>query len=71
MKYLPLYSLLHEKITIDQFIATAFVSMLYVAYVQLGSGSIYNTYASLYGQHEEETIHKTPTSIFYDSTFMV
>lgn len=71
IKYLPLFSLLHDRITLDQFIATALFFVAYLIYVRVGNGSIYDTYKSLYGQHDGTATHKTPTSIFYDYMFMM
>lgn len=71
IKYLPLYTILNERITNDQVVATLIVSIVYAIYVQASNGSIYNTYTMLYTQHSDSSTHKTPTSIVYDRLFLV
>jgi hypothetical protein len=68
IKYLPIYTLLDEKIKRRDIIATIILFLIYLIYVYVNNNNIYEIYNKIIKGYTEDE-YKTPISAFYDSIF--
>ena len=69
IKYLPIYTLLDEKIKTKDIIATIILFLIYIIYVYVNKNDIYNIYNKLIKGYSNLEEYKTPVSAFYDYMF--
>jgi hypothetical protein len=69
IKYLPIYTLLDEKIKTRDIIATIILFLIYIVYIYVNNNDIYGIYNKLIKGYSDSEEYKTPASAFYDSIF--
>jgi hypothetical protein len=69
IKYLPIYTLLDEKIKTRDIIATIILFLIYIVYIYVNNNDIYSIYNKLIKGYSNSNEYKTPVSAFYDSIF--